>query len=44
MLGALAAIEAALQAHGIPVGDGGLRRAVLKLAGAAPARATHMPA
>ena len=33
VLGALAAIEAALQAHGIPLGEGGMRRAVLKLAG-----------
>ncbi len=34
MLGALAGIEAALVAQGIPVGDGGTRRAVLSLAGA----------
>jgi alanine-glyoxylate transaminase/serine-glyoxylate transaminase/serine-pyruvate transaminase len=33
VLGALAAIEAALEAQGIPLGQGGVRRAVLKLAG-----------
>ncbi|MCO5125373.1 MAG: aminotransferase class V-fold PLP-dependent enzyme [Rhizobacter sp.] len=34
MLGAIAGVEAALVARGIPVGDGGTRRAVLSLAGA----------
>jgi len=33
VLGALAAIEAALQAQGIPLGSGGVRRAVKRLAG-----------
>ncbi len=33
ILGALAAVEAALQAQGIPVGDDGMRLAILKLAG-----------
>ena len=33
MLGAIAGVEAALVAQGIPVGDGGTRRAVLSLAG-----------
>ena len=32
VLGALAAVEAALEALGLPLGDGGTRRAVLKLA------------
>ena len=44
VLGALAAIEAALQAHGVPVGEGGMRRAVLKLAGASAPHVVHMPA
>ena len=34
MLGAIAGVEAALVAQGIPVGNGGTRRAVLSLAGA----------
>ena len=33
VLGALAAIEAALEVQGIPLGGGGVRRAVLRLAG-----------
>ncbi len=33
MLGAIAGVEAALVAQGVPVGDGGTRRAVLSLAG-----------
>jgi alanine-glyoxylate transaminase/serine-glyoxylate transaminase/serine-pyruvate transaminase len=33
VLGALAAVEAALEAQGIPLGGGGVRRAVLRLAG-----------
>lgn len=33
VLGALAAVEAALEVQGIPLGDGGVRRAVLRLAG-----------
>ena len=33
LLGALAAVEAALEAQGIPLGEGGVRRAVLRLAG-----------
>ncbi len=33
VLGALAAVESALEAQGIPLGSGGVRRALLKLAG-----------
>jgi len=33
VLGALAAVEAALEAQGVPLGGGGTRRALLKLAG-----------
>ena len=33
VLGALAAVEAALEAQGVPLGAGGTRRALMKLAG-----------
>ena len=33
ILGAIAGVEAALEVHGVPVGSGGTRRAVLALAG-----------